>query len=111
MILCVPPNSLTSSQKGTLTKKGYIVIETDNPDKVRVIAPEKVVATDDYYMAALHSLCVKCPVNQQQEFVNELYKRLKSKEVVEAEEIKTDVKQPSDANPPETVLKEPIKAY
>lgn len=80
MILCIPPNTLSSQQKSALSKKGNIIIETNEPDKIRVINPETSVETNDLFMAALFSLKSSTPINQQEKFINELYRRLKEGE-------------------------------
>jgi len=53
-IIAVPPKTLTADQKSKLTKKGYVVIEIDDPDKVRIIVAEQPIATNDLLMSALH---------------------------------------------------------
>lgn len=80
MIISVPKKVLTPGQKTQLVKKGYVVIECDEPEKIRVLNPETNIDTNDYLMAALYALKESCPVYKQQYFVNELFKRLKEKE-------------------------------
>lgn len=85
-IICVPPKSLTSAQKSTLTKKGCIIIETNEPEKIRVISAETTVDTNDFFMSALFALTSRTPVNEQEQFVNELYSRLKESEQMPKEQ-------------------------
>lgn len=76
MIICIPPKTLSLPQKNKLEKKGVIIIECENPEKVKVINPEVTIDTNDYFLAALHALTSSHPVSKQEHFVNELYKRL-----------------------------------
>lgn len=80
MILVVPKNTITPAQKGLITKKGFILIECDEPEKVRIITPEVNVDANDYFMSTLKALTCGNPTYKQEHFVNELYKRLKAKE-------------------------------
>lgn len=80
-ILCVPPKTLSAQQKGALSKRGIVIIETDNPEKIRLINPEvENIDSSDWFMAALHALQAVTPMSKQELFCNNLYKRLKEKE-------------------------------
>lgn len=80
MIVVVPPQSLSPENKDKLVEKGYVIIETDDPERVRVINPETVIATSDTMMAMLHALNGS-GMDVCQTFVRDLYKRLKAAEV------------------------------
>lgn len=80
MIVAVPKGVLTAQSKSALTKKGYIVIECDDPDKIRVINPEQHMDTSDWFMSALFALKESSATSRQERFVNNLYERLKKKE-------------------------------
>lgn len=82
MIICVPPKSLTPVQKQVLQKNGAIVIETDNPESVRVINPELPVDTNDYFMSALQAIVENSSDIVAKCFVKNLYQRLKDKSVM-----------------------------
>lgn len=78
-IIVVPPNILTAQQKKTISAKGYLLIETDDPDKVRVISPTSSVEANDLTMAALHALA-NSSLAEHKIFVTNLYSRLKKAE-------------------------------
>lgn len=80
MIIVVPNNTLTDSQKDKLAEKNYVVLECDDPDKIRVINPESLFEVNDFFMAALNALTVGTATSKTEYFVNNLYKRLKAKE-------------------------------
>lgn len=84
MIIAVPPKTLSAKDKERLTKKGYVVIEIDDPDKVRVINTELPIEAHDYYMAALHAMATHNDDFINRSFVKELYRRLK---IVESDSI------------------------
>lgn len=86
MIICVPKQTLSAQQKAAITKKGYIVIECDDPEKIRVINAEQNMDTSDWFMAALYATTTGIPVSKSEHFVAELYKRLKKKEELPKEE-------------------------
>lgn len=81
-ILVLPPKTkaLTSSQKGILTRNGVIVIESHDPEKVRLLTGESDFDGSDWFMAALNALRASHPTDKQEIFVESLYKRLLSKE-------------------------------
>lgn len=78
MIIVTPTGTLTQKQKTALEKKGLLVVECDDPDKVRVINAEQHMDTSDWFMAALFA--VKSDPYQSRQFTTELYNRLKAKE-------------------------------
>lgn len=78
-IICLPKNTLSKQQKAAITKRGHIVIECDEPEKVRVISPEYDV--NEFFMAALSACTTSVPSGRAEIFVNELYRRLQKKEV------------------------------
>lgn len=80
MILVIPPNLLTKSEKIGIKKKGYIIIETEEPEKIKVLNPETIIEPNDWLMAALRALNVANPLDKCERFVNELYERLKKNE-------------------------------
>lgn len=80
MIVAVPKNTLTPQQKSAMTKRGMIVIECDDPDKIRVISPETSFEANDHVMSALYALTTTNPTYRTEMFVNELYRRLKENE-------------------------------
>lgn len=83
MIIAVPPKTLNADQKGKLAKKGYVVIEIDDPEKVKVINIESPIATNDMMMAMLHALANTIS-EESRTFVRELNRRLKAQETVTA---------------------------
>lgn len=76
MIVAAPPNTITAKQKELLNKKGYVVIECEDPDKIRVIIPQVPVEANDYYMAALYALKQNDSSSANAYFIKELYRRL-----------------------------------
>lgn len=80
MIISVPKNTLTADQKRALTKKGHIVIECDDPEKVKVINTEVSIDTNEFFMSALYAMKRNNPTSASEYFVNELYSRLNIKE-------------------------------
>jgi hypothetical protein len=79
MIIAVKPNSVTPKDKEKLTKKGYVVIEMDDPDSIRIIEPEVPIEVYDYFMAALKALDDASNLDCAH-FVQNLYDRLKKKD-------------------------------
>ncbi len=79
MIVAVPKQILSVKQKNLLTKKGYVVIECDEPEKIRIINPEVTIDTNAFMMAALKGCTVNMAVGKTEIFVNELYERLNKK--------------------------------
>jgi len=75
-ILVTPVKALNISQKTKLERAGYIVIESDEPDKIKIVPRETNFETTDLLMAALFGLTTKTPVGRQEHFVNNLYERL-----------------------------------
>ena len=82
MVIAVPKNTLSAANKAALSKKGYVVIECEEPEKIRVINPEVSFETSDWFMAALESISKNSPSTYQEHFVTNLCKRLKAKENV-----------------------------
>lgn len=81
MIVAVPPNTLTQPQKALLNKKGYVVIETAEPEKIKIITPDAPINANDYLMAALHALSKDNSMNGNTLFIKELYRRLSDNEI------------------------------
>lgn len=80
MIVAIPKGTLNAKQKELLTKKGFVVIECDDPEKIRVINPESTVGVNDMVLSALKALTASHPTSRQEHFVNELYKQLTDRE-------------------------------
>lgn len=80
MIVAVPKKVLTVQQKNLLTKKGYVVIECDDPEKIRIINPENNMDTSDWFLSALAALRSSIPVGKSEVFIDNLYQRLIKKE-------------------------------
>lgn len=76
MILAVPPQTLTEDQRTLLIEKGYVIIETDDPSKVRVIDPESAAPMNEYFMSALEALSKSGTDSVKSDFVKALFKRL-----------------------------------
>lgn len=89
MIIVVPRETLTPQQKGAITKKGLIIIECDDPDKVRILNPETTMDNSDWFMSALKSLTTSTPISRAEHFVNNLHARLKASEAINPEITKT----------------------
>ena len=83
MIVSVPKNTLTDEQKLKLDEKGYVVIECDEPEKIRILNPEKTFDANDFFMAALEAIQKVSPTTYQEHFVNNLFKRLKKIEDID----------------------------
>lgn len=79
MIVVTQKGTLTPKNRELLNEKGYIVIECDNPDKVKIINPEMRLETNDLLMSALHAMRSSNPTCKQEYFVNDLYNRLSKK--------------------------------
>lgn len=86
MIVAIPPKTLSNAQKAALAKKGYVVIEIDDPEKIRVISAEAPVQTNDYFMAGLKALATTAYDSPKAEFIKELYNRLSEAEKQALEE-------------------------
>ncbi len=79
-VLAMPKGMLSAAQKKAATDKGLFIIECEDPDKIRIIDTETMIDVNDLFMAALHGLTVNTPTSKAENFVNNLYKRLKEKE-------------------------------
>jgi hypothetical protein len=110
MILVVPKKSLTQADKKNLLKKGYVVVECEKPESVRLLSPETMVDKSDLFLAALSAIRAAYPTNGSEKFVDNLYKRLVPDKKVPVISQKRDVadKQKEEKK---TILKEPIKKY
>jgi len=109
MILVVPKKTLTALEKKNLLKNGYVVIECEKPESVRVLSPEVMVDKSDLFLSALTAIVPNTPLNSAEKFVKELHSRLvPAKPVVKKQEqrVGTDSKAPV-----KIVIKEPIKEY
>lgn len=80
MIVVVPKGCLRPTQIEDLNNKGYSVIECDEPEKVKIILPEPVVNTNDYFMSALKAISEDNMSGPKEKFVRELFGRLSKKE-------------------------------
>lgn len=78
-ILATPKGTIQPHVKAQLTKKGVILIETDEPEKVRLINAEVQTPNDDFFLAALKGLAESISDIPAKTFVKELYERLKPK--------------------------------
>lgn len=78
-ILCVPPKTLNATQKKAMEKKGLVIIETNNPDKVKIVNTETPIEVNDYFLSALFAMTLKYPSTKADHFVNNLYERLSKK--------------------------------
>lgn len=115
MILVVPKKSLTALEKKSLFKKGYVVIECEKPESVRLLSPETLVDKSDLFLSALSAIANPYSSSPDGRFVNELYKRLVPPPEVKLKEVK---KQPvvseekkTKVVDKKTVLKEPIPKF
>lgn len=108
MILVVPKKTLTALEKKSLLKKGYVVIECEKPESVRVLSPEIVVDKSDLFLSALSAIVNPYGSSSSDKFVCELHKRLVPAPATKlSEPKKTIVKKEND----KTILKEPIPAF
>lgn len=80
MIITAPKGLLSSIKKEELKKAGYVLIECSDPSVIRVVTTEISVDTNDLFMASLFACTTNTPTNKAENFVNELYRRLKSKD-------------------------------
>lgn len=107
MILVVPKKALTQAEKKELLKKGYVVIECEKPESVRVLSPETIVDKSDLFLSALEAIRPTTPLNGAERFVDNLCKRLlpeKKETTAKKSIIKTKASKP-------TILKEPIPKF
>lgn len=111
MILVVPKKSLTASDKKNLLKKGYVVVECDKPETVRVLSPETMVDKSDLFLSALASIRPTTPVGGAEKFVDNLCERLlpKKPQPVISKQKEPEAEKKKEEKP--TILKEPIKQY
>lgn len=80
-ILITEPKQISAVDKNRLSKNGILVIEADNPDKVKFINVDENVNADSYLMAALFSLSQESTDSAtSKRFVKELNRRLLEKE-------------------------------
>lgn len=78
MIITMPPGTVSPEEKKAITKRGLIVIETDEPEKVKLIdfPVHNSFKADAYFMSALKALTTSTPTSKQEHFINTLYERL-----------------------------------
>jgi hypothetical protein len=56
-VICFPKNQLTIEQRDDLKLAGFVVIEIDDPEKVRLILPtSNLINADDLFIAALDGM-------------------------------------------------------
>lgn len=80
LLIVVPKKLLTAPQLKKLESKGHVVIECDEPEKVKYINIETPIETNDFFMSALFAMTCVNAITRQEHFVNSLYNRLKAKE-------------------------------
>lgn len=85
MIVVVPKNTVTEEERLIMIEKGYVVLQVDNPEHVRIINPESPVDSNSMVMAALKALSNTMTDSASKEFVQELYKRLKAIETSQSD--------------------------
>lgn len=107
MIIVVPKKTLTAEDKKNLLKKGYVVIECEKPESVRIISPETMIDKSDLFLSALSAIVSKHPISGSEKFVAELHNRLIP--------VKPDKQQKPENKKSvvdsKTVLKEPISNF
>ncbi len=79
-IIVLPKNAITATKRKQIEKKGIVVIECDEPDKVKIISPEYVADRSDLFLSALTALDTTFPASKSEIFVHELKARLTKKD-------------------------------
>lgn len=83
-ILIVEPKQISSKDKAKLAKAEILVIEADNPDKVRMLNIDENIDANSYLMSALHAIAKDNGIYNYpaKKFVCELNRRLVEKEKI-----------------------------
>lgn len=76
-IIIAPKNAVTPDVRKQIEKKGYILIETDEPEKVKMLAASNFTDTNDLLLSALEAM--EASSTAQSRFASVLFKRLQHK--------------------------------
>lgn len=81
-IIVTKPKSISVKDKKLMQKNGFIVIEAENPQDVKVISEVEILDTSDLLMSALFSITQgNQSLSYQSYFAGELIKRIQKKEL------------------------------
>lgn len=76
-ILCLPKGILKNrKEKDKIEAAGFIIIECDDPEKVKIITETERLSASDLSMAALGGLIKADSTFGNREFVNTLFQKL-----------------------------------
>lgn len=80
-ILVFPKGTLSAKDKEKATKAGYLLLESTDPDKVRVIQPtaEQLLPNDDFTMAAMAGIAESYSDSSKVTFFKHLHKAMKAR--------------------------------
>ena len=80
-ILIVPSGVLSADEKKKVEESGYVLLVTDEPDKIKLITPVENTNDRAIMMSALHGLNGSLVGGVAKDnFINNLYNRLKAQE-------------------------------
>jgi hypothetical protein len=77
-IIVTTPKAISDKDKNKLSKAGYIVIETEDPSKIKTLNEFDYIDGNTLLMSMLEGL--RQNLTGKEAFFNELYKRVKAEE-------------------------------
>lgn len=84
-IIIVQPKSISAIDKQKLSKSGTIVIEHQDPDKVRVITPMEGAEVNDMCLSALEALAIHSCDTPSKNFVRMFVEKMKADRAIPEE--------------------------
>lgn len=78
-ILTIPSGAITKEEKKSIEEGGYIVIVTDEPEKIKVLLPNSDIDGIDMLNAAIVGLGDSFSSDGRDKFFKELVKKVKAK--------------------------------
>lgn len=87
-IIVFPKGALSAKDKEKASKAGYLVLESSDPDKIRIIQPamESLLPNDDFTMAAMAGLAESYSDSGKVKFFKEFHRAMKAKKGTQPEE-------------------------
>jgi hypothetical protein len=85
-IIVVPPKTIKAPDKAKMEKKGFIVIEVDDPTKVVILGETSVIQSNDLAFIAISTLCEAGTDTIQASFTRRLYNNIKQQRAATTEQ-------------------------
>jgi hypothetical protein len=78
-ILIVPSGIISHEEKKSLSDAGYVVIVTDEPERIKIVTPSSVLDGVDMLNAAIIGLGETFSSDGRDKFFKEMMKQIRSK--------------------------------